>query len=497
MIKPQHKYHTPACHGQLTFWGVYHTYKEECALVYKQTGWAGSTISAYDSYMDNHILPALERHNDTSIATYTLQDFEKALAKIRAKGQGKSGENWEAYDEKTISQFRALMRAVVTVAANHSLCKNVFDEPQDSNKKAPSYNTVFAQTPKSLTVSQEIAVTKYLNQHCQLFGQVLGLLLMFALGLRNEEACGVNFGHICEMTEYPGNYYLIIPQTTKIGRNSLKLSGKTPNANRFIPLPNSIVTLLFNILTNRMEALKKRDNGIQYNAATLPIVCFNDNYTKRCASQHLTDAAKIMFTKVGFSEEALISLAQELQAEYIFAEENGLTDEIALLEKDPTAYLLRRNFATHLIILGLDEAEREYIIGHAIEVAGVRRRDFTDEVLLLPIKRKLDKRPLLNNIPELNNIYMKPNQSVDLQKDNHVQLHIPAQTTQLTLNVVACESGDEIGICTIITNPDVHIMQNCSKYVVSSNNTTKNIVSVLREYHDSYRKALRNDIAQF
>lgn len=496
MIKLPHSYHVQTYHGQLTFWGVYDTYKEECALVYKQTGWADSTVAIYDGYMDNHILPALESHNHTTIGSYSLQDFENALEKIRSKRQCKPGETREVYDEKTINQFRALMRAVIIVASNHFLCKNVFDDPQETIKKTLPNKGTFARTPKSLTVLQEIAVIKYLNRHCRILGQVLGLFLMFALGLRNEEACGVNFGHIYQMEEFPGHYCLIIPQTTKVGSNLIKLGGKTFNASRIIPLPNCIAKLLYDVLACRIKALKNHSDHVQINADTLPIACFNADYTKRCDAQHLTDAANIMFGKIGISNNDLIELAQELQEEHILAEENGITDEIALLEKDPTAYLLRRNFATHLIILGLDEAEIEYIIGHAIEVPGVRRRDFTDEALLMQIKQKLDRRPLLNNTPEVNNILLPANQSVELSGNNHVQIHIPARTAQLTLNITACSPCDEISIRTVIANPDLHIIQNCSKYVISNNTIAKSIVSVLREYHNSYRQALGSDDVQ-
>ena len=72
--------------------------------------------------------------------------------------------------------------------------------------------------PKSLTVAQEIAVAKYLKANLKKEGQIVALYLMYALGLRNAEACGVSFSHIREMEDYPGNYYLLVPQTTKIGR---------------------------------------------------------------------------------------------------------------------------------------------------------------------------------------------------------------------------------------------------------------------------------------
>ena len=78
------------------------------------------------------------------------------------------------------------------------------------------------------------------------------------------------------------------------------------------------------------------------------------------------------------------------------------TEEAELLpgevEKDPTAYLFRRNVATHLSILGLRRNEIEYIMGHDIEDERDSRNFFRNEDKLYPIAIKMHERPVVNHL---------------------------------------------------------------------------------------------------
>ena len=71
------------------------------------------------------------------------------------------------------------------------------------------------------------------------------------------------------------------------------------------------------------------------------------------------------------------------------------------MEKDPTAYLLRRNFGTQFYLLGLEESEIQYIIGHEIEDPGEMRSIFRSEEKLHPIAQKMALRPIVNEIPDM------------------------------------------------------------------------------------------------
>ena len=55
-----------------------------------------------------------------------------------------------------------------------------------------------------------------------------------------------------------------------------------------------------------------------------------------------------------------------------------ISQESYLIEKDPTPYLFRRNYATHLYCLEFPEAEIQYLLGHDIEDSMRYRNYYTN-----------------------------------------------------------------------------------------------------------------------
>ena len=89
----------------------------------------------------------------------------------------------------------------------------------------------------------------------------------------------------------------------------------------------------------------------------------------------------------------MASINEDLQEDPIFDKDSLPFED----RKDPTAYLFRRNFGTHLHILGLSEPEIEYVIGHDIDDPYETRNEFVNEEKLFSIKQKMDRRPLVNS----------------------------------------------------------------------------------------------------
>ena len=213
---------------------------------------------------------------------------------------------------------------------------------------------------------------------------------MFYTAVRNNEACGLNYGDIIEMSEHPGCYYLQVTKTTMINSNRLKAGGKTYNAPRRLP----IVTELKSFLLNRMNYLSHflhfplTKNGVKFKSVLdLPIVCRGDNYTQRCSAADLTKVGKYFLSQqVGISKNRMAGLEMCIY--------NDVGTDFDLGEKDITTYVLRRNMATHLYVLGLSEIECQYYMGHKIENTSLKRTDFNNERLLYEIWRKIQNHPL-------------------------------------------------------------------------------------------------------
>jgi len=476
--------------GVPTFYGVYEDKKQE-VMEYGNRGWNADTIRQYDSLVLTHIVPYLQDHDRKHIAVFSKKDYDDAILKLRKRGKNAPGEPFEPWEENGIPEKAYyLMKAVVWTASNHLYCENVFglrEIHRDGGIGERKTGEHQARTRKSLTVKQEIKIYMYLMSCMNQAGSGAGLMLMYALGLRNNEACGINFGYIREFLEYPGHYYLIVPQTTELGSNALKIMGKTANSGRRIPLPNLLLNCLFRLKDIRArEAMEK---GFSGNPDDLPIACKKNNPLERCSSDDISRAAKEMYERIGMRSEDLIFLNQELMEDTQVARDEMEEDEFREIEKDPTAYLLRRNFATHMAILGLTDQEIRYVIGHQIEDEYIQRRAFGDEKLLFRIKQKMDERPLLNSIQPECSISLKSDSWVPIGGSKKILINLPAeQLTSIRVTATAREPGDQIRLRIVNelgSEPLEGNIMNCSETIHSDPQRT---INGIRFYQSKYMK---------
>lgn len=251
--------------------------------------------------------------------------------------------------------------------------------------------------PKSLTPKQELIVMSDTMGNPETEdGVKVGLALMSLSGMRNEEACGINFGDIAELHTHPGFYYLRMYKTTVATGNTLKKGGKTRNAPRNIPIP----TVLSNFLEERKKFVCsqvtfpcKDKRGIEFNSIDeLPVACRRNEYTERCDTDDLTDAGRILLREtVKFKEKDVSGI------KYLIKSQTDTEEDLG--ERDPTTYLLRRNMATHLYNLGFSLEQTLYYMGHVLENTELSRADFTDEDFLYEMCVLLENHPL--NEPNL------------------------------------------------------------------------------------------------
>ena len=89
-------------------------------------------------------------------------------------------------------------------------------------------------------------------------GKRIALLLMFALGLRDGEACGLDFGEIYGLPYYSGCYVAVIKQSTIPNTSILQSSGKTWNTGRRIPIPGRVAAFLLERKAIVTEIIEKK-----------------------------------------------------------------------------------------------------------------------------------------------------------------------------------------------------------------------------------------------
>ena len=463
--------------GEPTFCGALEKYFDEIAI-----DWNENTQIKYKKQFDNIIFPHLSGHNNRTIDQYEKEDFDKAIQTIIEKGYGKDGDTYTPYADATIQHFRYIIGKVEAVAAKNKGFENVlwgslYSEESFESETAQAGSRVRLQ--KSLTIRQEKILIDQLMTDEKQRGQEMGLLLMFALGLRNGEACGANYGDILPMPGHPDTLALWVYKSTKAGTNILDSSGKTPNADRIIPLPDRLIEFL----EKRREFLNEQisfpiSETIQ-SIDNLPIACLGMNYTIRCSAARLTAAGReLLHQTKSVEEKQLAFIENELLRE-------GGSEEVR--DKDPSAYLFRRNFGTHLSILGLSEAEIEYIIGHDIEDPYETRNEFVSEEKLCEIKKKLNQRPLFNNAD-----WREQAIKIPAGKGKEYVRTIPGpqkiilsnEASQVKVRVKSMEPEDAIGV-EVIMNPHETVLYSDQFLSVGEGNEGRTI-SVLKKYHELY-----------
>ena len=444
--------------GGLTFCGALEEQYKSISFY-----WNNETKRNYDREFNNTILPALKNHNEKSIGEYYKEDYDEAIRSIREQGYIKNGVRC-FYADSTIRHYEQLIYYVVFYASRAHYCDNVLwgtkymlEDIEVEEKK-----DVAVKLKKSLTVKQEKKLAQFFFEGFSLSGQYIGILLMYALGLRNGEACGLNYGDIKPLREHSEYYVAWIYKSTINSTSKLQSSGKTWNTGRLVPVPQK----LLDVICRRRKELEEYltiHNITNVMIDELPIACRGsfDNYDRRCSAKDLTIVSHEIFEAIGLSPVQLAYISEDLS-------DDTLSEMVR--EKEATAYLLRRNFATHLQILGFSVSEIQYLIGHDVEDMYETRNEFMASDRLYSMAKRLALRPLLNDIKS--------------EDDSHGEIPI-SPYSRIKIRISAQEPGDILSVKLKGQQIGKNVEVDCynDKY---ENEYDRNI-NILKLYHEKYQ----------
>ena len=323
----------------LTFCGVLEEFYKTIAK-----GWNNATRTKYDKDYNNVILPRIDNHNQKIISDYKKEDCEAVLLRIQNDGYYSKGEK-QQYSESQMNHYKYLIYSVIQQAVIAGYCQDFlwgtkFEITIDREALAIKSKTIIK---KSLSIQQEKRLVSRIMETPREDGKSVALLLMFSLGLRDGEACGLDFGDIYELPYYSGCYVAIVKQSTIPNSSILQSSGKTWNSGRRIPIPGKVVEFLLERkrIIREIVALKE----LQCDVDRLPVAGLGyldediGELGIRLRADYVTEEARNVFKDVGIASEVLASLEIEMEEE---------SARLEVTESNVTAYLLRRNFATHL-----------------------------------------------------------------------------------------------------------------------------------------------------
>ena len=464
--------------GKPTFWGAYQEHKYQIAMAY---GWNPDTATGYESTYRNIICPNLKNHDKIPINQYKMEDFLWACAEIKKKGYMKETGVISQYDEVTLERFLYLMRVVVETAAKNYQCTNVFEEdiPETaSNAKRSKMGKII---PRSMPPEIERQALDKLLKNPMQSGENMGLLSMIAWGGRNGEACGANYGDIKLWRNIPGLWVIWVYKTTEPGQNSLQSAGKTRNADRVVLLPERYVQFIMVRKRQIQEIL-----GPDVNVDELPIACRGDNYAERCSSSDLTIAAKDFFKSIGIIPEQL-QLAYDEILQTLEDEKDPFRrmENFDLLEKEPTAYFLRRVYGTMLACVGLAEQDIAFQIGHDLGGPRELRNEFLNTEKLLEIKKLLDQRAILNAPRGIEPQELQINTTSMINGGGTHRIRIPDGATCVQIDATVCETLDELTVC-ISPTKDAHINMMCVDNALIPEKYRKSL-DISTDYHNLYK----------
>lgn len=462
VFDPKYPKYTP--HQKLNFVGAVQRYFDFINQDNKE-----STNDAYMDFYNNNIFPYV--NYGKPVESFDIDYVDDLIKKIQEKNE---------YRDSTIySTIRHLM---------YDPCKCFFNEfypennpfeinPTDFRRGgdgSESQESAILSIVKSLTVEEEKKAFQILLADPRTDrGEYLGLVVMFFTACRNNEACGLNYGDILEMINYPNCFYIQITKSVEYRTNTLKPGGKTQNAFRRLPLVSIFKEYLderIDFLTSKVQFPLEENGNVYQSVYDLPIVCRGNKYGTRCNSDDLTIAGRrFLRDEVGIKKSRIagimVSISEDKDTEY------------DLGEKDVTTYLLRRNMATHLYTLGFTVLESQYFMGHKMEGTALKRSDFGDETFLYKMWNKLQEHPLNDNLV----IPYKIAENIKINNRSNIVLKIDSKENQdFIFQINGNEMSDPIAIKLNGNATEITNMKLYESFDIDINNEEVNVGSIIK-----------------
>lgn len=456
-----------------TFWGVYQRYTDEFHRTWKAESTQGNAIGNIAL-----ICRLLYNHDGKHIGMYTRKDFDKVITKIRRRGKGKPGEKFVPYDEDTIARFEFIIRRVVEIAAAHGDCIDVFDkqyEPPNTKKVKKQEKKIV----KSLSIRQYVMAYYMLSNYKQ-SGKKMALFLMLK-GLRNAEAVAADFIDIKPMDSHPGKYELWVYKTAKRNKNDRKGSGKTPNADRILPLTAKEYEFLMKrkkYVTLELIKMGMQDLSI---VDKLPIACADNDYFTPLSSNDISNEGRAFFDELKIEREELMELRSDLKEALKHNDE-----EIDPIEDDLTSYVLRRAYATRLHIMGFDRDMISYIIGHEIPDSPFCRNDFRYSELRMEILDRMELMPLVGSYNPESIEEIEVGSTVEIERGG--KYVVSADVDVIHVHVVSREPKDTIKVTQKLSSKAINVEEKVITSFTKLPIRLPQEIDVIRKFHQLHRE---------
>lgn len=350
--------------------------------LYDAFGWQNTTKKSYENY-----IVKLEPYLTRPLIDAENSDYSRAIEAMNAHQRRK-------YSENTLKSIRSIINDICYFAQVYS--DGIFFNPlwgtgwnTDTGIKKPAKTRDEAinqnirlklRTPKSLSIPEELKLLDIVKSNFLSNSLYLGVAIMFYMGLRPGECCGLSYGDIRPVSVNGSRFFCMYIYSQARSRSEHSYSLKTANAYRVLPVPYELCVLL----DKRFKYISSRLSHTDTDIYKLPILCLNesvDGYVEGCNPRDFMLLCKKVLWQCKIDGHRLDELSGELRSHNLFQESAA------------TSYLLRRNFATALAgICGMDDEEIKYEMGHTLIFTDDQRSDFLNPDRLLALWKKLNRR---------------------------------------------------------------------------------------------------------
>lgn len=463
--------------GKITFTGALDKYWDVLSK-----NWCSKTQTTYLKHYLEILAPYF---SNQPLADYDAAYFENAINLVRASGtiSSREKESKKYYSESTLQHFRYILYLLLCVSSAGEGFENVLWGTHFGKATIPppdeTVGKMRTQIQKSFSPKQEYDIADELFLDPLEDGEKIGLLLMWVFGYRNKEACSLNWGNISPLREHPGLYILHLHTSNIKQSRETHTGGKTTNMFRIWPIPPLVYDFLM-VRKAHIQNLIDCGEIILHNKKsieTMPIACKGHEWQMRCTSSELSATGQKLFRKIKISDD---------QYEF-FCYKPDSSDHLGCMawDKDPTAYSLRRNIATHLFILGLPLEQIQYLMGHQITNPRYPRNSFTNPDLQFQMFKRLKLRPIVNEV----NFAPQP---MDIKDDthltnvSHLQANIVTSTAKVRIRITPYQPHDpcNISLKAHTDNDSDPIAISYRQRPMHTDQSTP--VYMIAEYHSSY-----------
>ena len=279
-------------------------------------------------------------------------------------------------------------------------------------------------------------------------GAFLAGIIIFLLGFRTSEACGLRFCDIIEVR--PGYWAAKRYVLMEASGGELAIGAKTDNGYRYVPLPRFLATLIL----ARRDALK--EEYPHENVEEWTIACSGRNYKSVAKQDYVNRIMNDLYRETKCDEDLMRMAIRDFRTDQEIREE---------CEKSLIVYLGRHQMITEMVAVGMPEKYIFALAGHSQMDPDADIADLSNPDVFVTVSDYLNRRPAiwaLDNSVHVDDISFTGKEPISILVDGEIEINcrveqeqklVLALQAQDPMNEIIYEWGDDVSVVEEYTLP--------------------------------------------